>query len=149
MPSPLIRKLATMEGVATVDAADIDDHLDAIAASGRQAILFFTGDPAQRPEANDVAVVLPEILAAFGGHLSCLIVARGSEDALKARFHVVLMPSLAVIRGRRPVGVLGRIRDWSEYIDRINVWLQPEAPFLVASGGPKVEITFAGREIGA
>lgn len=149
MPSPLIRALAVRSGIATVDEATLDAALDAIAARGQTALLFFTGDPVQRSEANDVAVVLPELLAAFPGRLSALMIARDAEEKLKARFNVVVMPSLAVVRGSTPLGVFGRIRDWAEYCEKLEAWLRPDAPAMRPSTGPKVSITHNGQEIGA
>ena len=147
MPSFLVRALSERGRLPLVDETSVDAFLAPAAGEPDNALLFFTGDPAQRPEADDVAVVLPEILHAFQGRLRGAVVRRSAEDRLKARFNVVVMPSLVVTRRDAPVGVLGKIRDWSEYMDRIGAWLAPDAPVMVASAGPKVTITHAGKEI--
>ena len=147
MPSVLIRALGERTGLPFVDEASIDAFLAPAADEPVNTILFFTGDPKQRSESDDVAVVLPEILHAFAGHLRGAVVQRAAEEKLKARFNVVVMPSLVVTRRELPIGVLGKIRDWSEYLDKIGAWLAPDAPVMVPSGGPKVEITHAGKEI--
>ncbi|ATN35860.1 hydrogenase accessory protein [Rhizobium sp. ACO-34A] len=147
MPSHLVRALNERAQLPVVDETNIDAFLAPTEGEAENTVLFFTGDPAQRPEADDVAVVLPEILQAFRGRLRGAVVKRGSEDKLKVRFSVMVMPSLVVTRRDQPVGVLGKIRDWSEYVEKISAWLSPDAPVIVPSGGPKVEITHAGKEI--
>ncbi|UVK48607.1 hydrogenase accessory protein (plasmid) [Mesorhizobium sp. AR07] len=147
MPSVLVRALSERARLPLIDETNIDAFLAPAASEPDNAVLFFTGDPSQRPEADDVAVVLPHILQTFQGRLRGAVVLRTAEDKLKARFNVVVMPSLAVTRRDQPVGVLGKIRDWSEYVEKISAWLAPAAPVMVPSGGPKVEITHAGKEI--
>lgn len=147
MPSALVRALSERDRLPVVNEANIDAFLAPAAGEALNAVLFFTGDPKQRPEADDVAVVLPELLTAFGGRLRGAVVDRAAEEKLKARFNVVVMPSLVVTRREQPVGVLGKIRDWSEYVEKIGAWLSPDAPVMVPSGGPKVTITHAGKEI--
>ncbi|TCU33100.1 hydrogenase accessory protein [Rhizobium azibense] len=147
MPSYLVRAWSERMQLPVVDEASIDTFLAPAAGEAEHSILFFTGDPAQRPEADDVAVVLPELLQAFQGRLRGAIVLRAAEGKLKPRFNVVVMPSLVVTRGAQPLGVIGKIRDWSEYVEQIGNWLSPDAPVMVASGRPKVEIIHAGKEI--
>lgn len=147
MPSQLVRALGERQGLPVVDETSIDAFLAPAAGEAENTLLFFTGDPAQRPEADDVAVVFPEILQAFQGRLRGAVVRRSAEDKLKARFNVVVMPSLVVTRREHAVGVIGKIRDWSEYMQKIGAFLAPDAPVMVPSGGPKVAITHAGKEI--
>lgn len=147
MPSALIRALSERNCLPVVDETNIDAFLAPAAGEPDNVVLFFTGDPKQRPEADDVAVVLPELLNAFRGRLRGAVVGRGAEDKLKPRFNVVVMPSLVVTRRDQPVGVLGKIRDWSEYVEKIGAWLSPDAPVMVPSGGPKVTISYGGKEI--
>lgn len=147
MPSYLVRVLREQMRLPIVDEASIDTFLAPAADKAEHAILFFTGDPALRPEADDVAVVLPELLRAFPGRVRGAIVLRAAEDKLKPRFNVVVMPSLVVTRGAQPLGVIGKIRDWSEYMEKIGNWLSADAPVMAASGGSKVEITHAGNQI--
>ena len=136
MPSPVIRALADRAGLPVLDTGTVDDFL----AAAPHALLFFTGDPAQRAEAADVAVVLPELLAAFAPRLRAAIIARTAEGALAPRFRVAVLPSLVVTRGVDPVGVLPRIRDWSEYLARIEQFLAPDAPVVPPSTRPDVRI---------
>ena len=136
MPSPLIRALAERAGLPVLDAGTVDHFL----AATPHALLFFTGDPAQRSETADVAVVLPELLAAFGGRLRGAIIARAAEPVLAPRFRVAVLPSLVVTRAAEPVGVLPRILDWSAYLDRIAQCLAADAPVLPPAARPDVRI---------
>lgn len=146
MPSPLLRALSERHGVVPVDETSIDAFLDAAQDEPAHALLFFAGDPAQRSETHDVAIILPQLVEAFGGRLRAAIVARACEDALKGRFGVCVFPSLVVTRGGEPLGVLPKVYDWSDYLTRIEALLRPETTPLAASTGPRVQITYSGRE---
>jgi hydrogenase-1 operon protein HyaE len=139
MPSPLIRALTDRVGFPVLDAGTVDGFL--AAGSPEHALLFFTGDPVQRPEAADVAVILPELLAAFAPRLRAAVIARAAEPALMPRFRVAVLPSLVVTRGTDPVGVLPRVRDWSDYLARIEVYLAPDAPVLPPAARPDVRVS--------
>jgi hydrogenase-1 operon protein HyaE len=132
MPSPLIRALAARSGLPFVDETSIEAFLAPAAHEPPHTLLFFTGDPAERTETHDVAVVLPELLDAFPERLRAAVVTREAEAALKARFHVQVVPSLVVTRGAIPLGVMPKIRDWSDYIATIERCLAPGAPPLAA-----------------
>ena len=146
MPSALVRALSQRHGLPVVDAGSIDAFLAPAAGEAVHALLFFSGDPAQRSETNDVAVVMPELLAAFAGALRGAV---GDEDALKTRFGVVVMPSLVVTRGGEPLAVIAKIRDWSEYVERIRACLIEGAPALKPGAGPKTEIRYSGQRTSA
>jgi hydrogenase-1 operon protein HyaE len=142
MPSPLLRALREKHGLVPVDETSIDAFL----ARAPHSLLFFAGDPAQRSETHDVAVILPQVLAAFAGRLPAAIVTPSAENALARRFLVGVYPSLVVTRGAEPVGVLPKVWDWADYLSRIDAWLRPDAPLLERPAGPRVNITFSGQE---
>jgi hydrogenase-1 operon protein HyaE len=145
MTSPLITALGTRYGLPTVDEASIEAFLAPAEGEAEHCLLFFTGDPAQRAETSDVAVVLPEILAAFQRRLRGAVVSRAAEAALASRFRVVVHPSLVVTRGGDPLAVLPKIRDWSEYMSVIDAALAPDAPVLPAEAPPRVAFTHTVR----
>jgi hydrogenase-1 operon protein HyaE len=147
--SSLIASLASRHGIPTVDEHSIDAFLAPAAGESAHTLLFFTGDPAQRSESSDVAVVLPELLAAFPGRLRAAVVARSAEDTLKTRFHVQILPSLVVTRGPAPLGVLPRIRDWSDYVATLQTLLAPAAPEMTAPVRPQVEFRHTNGRGGA
>jgi len=141
--SPLVRRLVESCGLALVDELSLDDFLDGVAAQPAHALLFLSGDGAQRPETGDVAVVFPELLAAFAGRLRGAVVAPGAEEKLRARLCAYVSPSLVVMRGRDPVGVLPKIYDWSDYLAKIEGFLHPSAAIIAGAKRPQVEISFS------
>ncbi len=149
MTSPLIALLGERFGLPTIDATSIDAFLAPAEGEAEHCLLFFTGDAAQRAETHDVAVVFPEILAAFQHRLRGAVVARGAEAALMSRFHVVVLPSLVVTRGGDPLAVMPKIRDWSDYTATIDAALRPGAPVLVGEKRPQVEFTHTTRGLEA
>jgi hydrogenase-1 operon protein HyaE len=148
MSSP-IAALATRYGIPTVDEDSVDAFLASAEGQCPNALLFFTGDPAQRSETIDVAVVLPELLAAFRFRLRAAVVARAAEDTLKARFHVQVVPSLVITRGLVPLGVMPRIRDWSDYVATVHALLDPDAPAMAAPNRPQVAFRHTNSRSGA
>jgi hydrogenase-1 operon protein HyaE len=146
MPSPLLRDLSEKHGVVAVDETSIDAFLSPANSEAEHVILFFAGDPAQRGETHDVAIILPQLLQAFTGRLRAGIVATRAEAALKQRFHVGVFPSLVVTRGGETLGVLPKVYYWPDYIARIEAMLSPGAPALVAALGPRVEVIYSRRE---
>ncbi|MDK1389471.1 hydrogenase accessory protein [Sinorhizobium sp. 8-89] len=147
MPSAVVRALSERVRLPVVDETNIDVFLASTTGEPVNAVLFFTGDPSQRPEVDDVAVILPELLRLFRGRLRGAVVRRTAEDKLKTRFNVVVMPSLVVTWRDQLVGVLGNVRDWSEYIEKIGACLAPDAPVVVPSGGPQVVMPVPAGEI--
>ncbi len=141
MTSPLIAALSAQHRLTTVDETDVDAFLTPAAGEAAHTLLFFTGDPTSRSETLDVAVVMPEILAAFQRRLRGAVVARSAEAALMPRFRVAVLPSLVVTRGGEPVAVLPKIRDWSDYVATIGAALAPDAPVVPAEARPRTAFT--------
>ncbi len=133
MPSALVRALANRHRLPHVDETNVDAFLAPAAGEPIHAVLFFTGDPVQRAESDDVAVIFPELLAAFSGRLRGAVVTPAAEEKLKARFHVHALPCLVITRSAAPVGIIAKVRDWSDYIERIEVFLTPDAPLMTGA----------------
>ena len=145
--SALIAALASRHGLPTIDTDTFDAFLAPAAGEPNHALLFFTGDPDQRSDSGDVAVVLPELLSAFHGRFRAGVIDRSDEATLKARCRVEVFPSLVALRGQTVLDVLPRIRDWSEYLERLEAALRPEAPAFVAPN--RIEITSGSRRADA
>ena len=117
--SPHLRRLVEHHGFPCLTA----ETVDAFVADGTVA-LFFAGDPARYPEANDVAVVLPELAAAFFGRFRVALVAPGAEKALQGRYGVTVWPTLVFLRQGGQLGTIPRMRDWAEYLREIAALLE-------------------------
>lgn len=136
MSLALIDRLSQQLGYPRVNP----QNLDAVLGRAENTVLFFSGDPATVPEAADVAVVLPELVRQFDGRLGAAVVEREHERALQGLYGVEIWPTLVFLRGRDYLGAITRIRDWSEYLQRIQDFLDagpvpaptPRIPILPA-----------------
>lgn len=136
---PLVQRLIDAQGAQSIDPATLDDWL----SRPGDHVLLFAGDPVRFPEALDVAVVLPELSAAFGQRFDVGVVPREHEDALARRFGVQRWPSLVFLRGNGYLATVSGMRDWTDYLADIASALdQPvtRAPTVgipvVAAGQP-------------
>ena len=125
MTHPLIDRLLDECGYTLVTA---DNHEDFVAAEGMN-VLFFPGDPKTTKDATDVAVVLPELVAAFAGRLNPGVVTDtfGDGKALKRQYGFSAYPSLVFVRSGEYVGAITRIQDWAEYLARIESFMTAPA----------------------
>ena len=108
MTSPLERLL---NGPAVAVTAETVDGF--LAAPG-PAVLLFTGDPSQRPEAQDVAVVAGQLARQVRG-LRIGVVARAAEEAVKRRFEVSVFPTVLFLEDGEVRSTVARLQDWSVY----------------------------------
>lgn len=118
MSHPLIQRLLTELGYTEVS---LGNHDEFIARPGLN-VLFFPGDPAVARDSTDVAVVLPELVAAFEGRLNAGVVTDtwGDGKTLKRHYGFSAYPSLVFVRSGDYVGTIPRIVDWGEYLEKIS-----------------------------
>ncbi|HSM30102.1 MAG TPA: hypothetical protein VK854_05325 [Woeseiaceae bacterium] len=118
MTHALIERLMTELGYAEIDAGNHDEF---VAADGMN-VLFFPGDPNTVKDATDVAVVLPELVAAFDGQLNPGVVTDtfGDGKTLKRKYGFSYFPALVFVRGGEYVGAISRIQDWGDYLDQVS-----------------------------
>jgi hydrogenase-1 operon protein HyaE len=116
MTAPLIDALTSRHGLPLLD----EHGLDAFPGQERHGLLFLAGDPAQHPEALDVAVILPELLRTFSGRLQAAVVAPDAAEAVKQRFGVRRWPALVLLRGGVYVGAIERVRSWDDYLSELS-----------------------------
>lgn len=126
MPSPLIRRLSEQDHYPIVDV----ENLDAFLQSHDDVVLFFTENPAQYPESNDVAVILPELVKVYGGALTAAVVDRDSDRELQKRYGFLRWPALVFLRRGEYLDVITQVQDWNVYLDEINriLKLAPSRP---------------------
>jgi len=119
-----------------------ETNLETLANSHRHLLLFFTEDPAQFPESDDVAVVLPQLLQAFDGRLQAAVVDRACERRLHGRFPFDGWPALVLLRDGEYVGSIARMREWAVYLSEIERLLRAEPPHLP---GIKIPVAVENR----
>lgn len=112
---PLLSRLLAQHGAQLIAL----DSIDAFEAAPGDAVLLFSGDPVRFPEALDVAVVLPELLAGSGRTLRIGVVPREIEDAIARRWAVQRWPSLVFVREGQYLGTISGMQDWDVYQSRL------------------------------
>ena len=101
------------------------DNQDSFTRHPGLNVLFFPGNPETVKDATDVAVVLPELINAFGENLNPGVVTDtyGAGKELKQKYGFSQYPALVFVRNGEYVGAITRIQDWSEYQTKINTFL--------------------------
>lgn len=124
MSHALIDRLVRDLGFTEVS---MDNHDDFVARPGMN-VLFIPGDPKTVKDATDVAVVLPELVGAFPGTLNAGVVTDTFGDGVKLKrlYGFTHFPSLVFVREGGYVGTISRIRDWQEYLSKIEEFLVAE-----------------------
>lgn len=115
MPSPQLRRLTEVHHLPLLD----QHNLDSFIRSHHLCVLFFAGNPEKYPEANDVAMVLPELLKAFG-EMQGAVIAPSDEIMLQKLFVFSRWPSLVFVREGQMLGVISEIQNWHDYLIQIQ-----------------------------
>lgn len=134
MASALINQLIEQRAIAVVD----EQSLDSLTRNQRSTLLFFTENPVQFPESNDVAVVLPLLMDAFVDRFQVGLVDRSSEHQLHARFPFDGWPALVMLKDGDYVGAISRMQDWDVYLSEIERLLNAEPAGIKPIGIPVV-----------
>jgi hydrogenase-1 operon protein HyaE len=135
MSSVLIRKLYEEYGYPLLDQATLEPFL----AANDDVVLFFSERPENYPEANDVAVILPELMKQFEGRLRAAVIAPGSQHNLQKRYGFLRWPALVFLRHGEYLGAITQMKDWSEYLIEIERLLDSEPTRAPGIGVPVVE----------
>jgi hydrogenase-1 operon protein HyaE len=131
---PLVARLVSEGGAQPIDRATLDAWL----ARPGERVLFFSGDPVRFPECLDVAVVLPELRAAFAGRFEVGVVLRDDEDAIAARFGARHWPSLVFLRDGLYLGTVAGMKDWDVYLRDVAAALDAPGTRVPSVGIPVV-----------
>lgn len=125
-PAPPTHPLVARLLAVTLGAEVRPDDVEAFEAAPGDAVLFFAGDPVRFPEALDVAVVLPELIAATRRPMRVGVVPRDVEDTLARRYAVQRWPSLVFMRDGGYLGTLSGMLDWDVFVDSLRTLLARE-----------------------
>lgn len=133
--SPLIQRLLGEFGYPALDLAGADAFIE----GDGDAVLLFPGDVHRLDESADVAVVLPELVAAFGHRLRAgLVLDKEAERSLQRRYRFNAFPALVFLRGGGWLGNIQRMHDWGDYVRDIQTILAGEPkdppPFELPDG---------------
>ena len=121
--APLLKRLSAEFGYPFLDLAGAE----AFIAQPGNACLFLPGDAERLDESADVAVVLPELVAAFGGTLQAAVITdKDTEREIQRRYRFNAFPALVFTRGGGWLGTIQRMQDWSDYLREIRTILNGE-----------------------
>lgn len=140
MPSPSIRRLTQQCHYPIVGV----ENLDAFLQSHDDVVLFFAENPAQYPESDDVAVILPELVKVYGGALTAAVVDRDSDRELQKRYGFMRWPALVFLRRGEYLGVITQVQDWNVYRDEIDRILKSAPSRPPGIGIPLVDAVSTG-----
>lgn len=120
---PLVRRLLTERAWPYLETAEEAASLDA-----RDHFLFLPAHGKAHLESPDIAVVLPELVAALGGEAAIGGAVAGPKTEAQLREAMSLaLPAIVVLRGGQPVGAISRMRDWDEYLERLGALIRTPA----------------------
>jgi len=122
MTHPLIQRLHDEYGYPEVT---LETHQAFVSQPGI-TVLFFAGDPNRFRDTTDVAVVLPELVKAFGGALQPGVVAADAGLALQQHYGFTAWPALVFLRDGGYLGSITGIQNWSEYLHDIGELMTAE-----------------------
>lgn len=116
---PLVGRLITDRGYGFLTETTDAEGLDA-----RDHLLFLPAYGKAHLETPDIAAVLPELVKALGGEerVGGAIAGPKVEATLRDALSLAL-PALVVVRAGVPIGSVARMRDWDDYLARLNAIL--------------------------
>jgi hydrogenase-1 operon protein HyaE len=122
MPSPQIRRLTEKHHLPVLNEENLDDY----ATQQENLMLFFSENPQQFPESNDVAMVLPELVKAFDGRLQAALIDHDAQHSLQTRYGFGQWPALVFLRRGEYLGAITQIQNWDDYLREIEQLLQAD-----------------------
>ena len=92
----------------------------AFMAGAGERVVLFADDPRKVPETWDVAVLLPELVAAAGGDLQVGLLLPEAARSLALAHGVNHWPALVFFRDGGYLGAIEGMRDWSVFAGEIQ-----------------------------
>lgn len=112
---PIFLRLLARPDHSEVTEANFDQYR----TQPGHTLLVFTEDPARFKETLDLAVIAPEIAAAFPGRFRVGVLLPDAARALHARYGFMRWPALVMLRDGQYVGVIDGLRDWDDYLREV------------------------------
>lgn len=121
---PLIRRLEHEMGWPRL--ANLSDLAEYLGRSGVHC-LFVPGDPVRNLETADAAVILPELHMTFQRAFDCALVDDPIEAKVREGNNVLKTPAFIFFREGEMIGAIPKVRDWDDYLIRIQQILAKKA----------------------
>lgn len=137
MFSPPIQAMLDRTGYPALAGPELDAFIDA----NESVVLVFAEGLKRRPEADDLAVILPELVQAFPDRFEVAVVPFNGHREMQLRYRFLKMPALIFLRNGEYLGAICGLLDWADYlaeIERILV-LPPSEPPPMMLGSAAAE----------
>jgi hydrogenase-1 operon protein HyaE len=119
---PLLLRLVQETGAAVLDRETFGTWADQPGA----AMVVFAEEPDRYKETLDLAVIVPELHAAFGRRFRVALLPPVVSRALAARYGFARWPAFVMLRDGRYLGAVDGIRDWDVYVAELERLLAAE-----------------------
>jgi hydrogenase-1 operon protein HyaE len=119
---PLLERLIALAPATVLDPVTFD----AWAGEPGHALLVFTEDPVLYRETLDLAVIVPELVAAMPGRFRTGVLLPMPARAIASRYGFRRWPALVLLKDGRYVGAIDGLRDWQVYLDEMAALLDAE-----------------------
>lgn len=133
---PLLARLLTTPGIVEVDTSSVA----AFSGAPGMHLIVFTEDPLRYRETLDLAVIVPELLAAFAHRFDVGVLLPEAARAAQPLFGFRRWPAVVLTRAGAYVGAIEGLRAWEEYTAELGRLL--EAP---SSKAPTIGIAVTAQ----
>ncbi len=113
---PLLARLHDQYGFPLLRGEDIAEFI----ARPGDAVMFFAEEPARYRETLDVAVILPELAAAYPARFRVGVLLPPEARPLAPHYGLTRWPALVFVRGGEYVGAIEGLRDWADYLSEVT-----------------------------
>jgi hydrogenase-1 operon protein HyaE len=138
---PLLERLVAMSAATVLEP----ESFDAWAGDAGAALLVFTEDPVMYRETLDLAVIAPELAAAFPGRFRTGLLLPKAARALAGRYGFRRWPALVLLKDGRYVGAIDGLREWQAYVEELSALLEAEPTRPPTIG---IAVTAEGQQAG-
>lgn len=135
---PLLERLLDQTRGDRVDAGGYD----AWAAQPGVAMVVFAEEPERTKETLDIAVIVPELHAAFGRAFRVGLLPPDASRAVAPRYGFARWPAFVMLRDGQYLGAVDGIRDWDVYLAEVDRLLHADATRPPSVG---IRVTAAGQ----
>lgn len=116
MFSPTIKAMLERTGYPALAGPELDQFV----AAREHVVLVFAEGIKRIPEADDLAVILPELVSAFGGRFDVAVVPFPAHRDLQLRYRFLKFPTLVFLRHGDYLGAISGVLDWADYLADIQ-----------------------------
>ncbi len=132
--SPSIKAMLERTSYPALAGPELDDFID---EHDTVALVFAEGIK-RLPEADDLAVILPELVQAFDGRFDVAVVPFPAHRDMQLKYRFLKLPTLVFVRDGEYLGAISGLLDWADYlaeIERILAAQPSEPPPMPLPGG--------------